>query len=444
MQPALPRLGDWPSVIRHVSSLLDLDASARRHGALVRKRGVRSAADLLHLALLYGPGGRSLRGVASLATEAGIADLCDVSLLDRLRNSGDFLADVLDHLLGGVAGEARTDGRLRFSLVDRSTVSLPGSEGSGWRLHAGYETALGRFTDLAITEARTAEALCCVAVRPGDVMAHDRGYARVRNFAHARANGADFLTRIGWCSLKLYDLAGRSFDLLAALPESGAPVVEHQVQIGSARGGMTARLIIARKPAEATERQQVRLHRKAGRKGQQTDPRTLRTAGFMMLLTSLPGERATAEEMVRLYRMRWQIELAFKRLKSLGGFAELRASDPRLARAWLLAHLIAAVLIETSLGEALDPPLSRTHPARRVRPACGVPGRPPTGVCSTPSLPPRTGVSAKSPAQPPNAVSPRHRDDDDPRPGRPNLRYPSAYGAAPLGGAPPGTARLPG
>jgi Transposase DDE domain len=356
MQHASPHLDCWPRVIKRLSSLLDLDASAREHGALVRKRGVRSAAGLVHLALLYGPGGLSLRGVASFATEAGIADLCDVSLLDRLRNAGDFLSDVLHHQLGDLRGAAPTDGRLRFSLVDGSTVSLPGSEGSDWRLHARYEPARGCFTDLTITEARTAEALCCVAVRPGDVMVHDRGYARVRNFAHAQANGADFLTRIGWRSLKLFDVAGQSFDLLAALPESGAPVIEHQVRIGSARAGIPGRLIIARKPAEATERQQVRLRRKASRKGHKTDPRTLRTAGFMMLLTSLSEERATAEEVVRLYRMRWQIELAFKRLKSLGGFAELRASDPRLARTWLLAHLIAAVLIETSLGEALDSP----------------------------------------------------------------------------------------
>ena len=76
---------------------MDLTASARRTKALQRRRGVRSAADLLHLALLYGPSGLSLRSVASHATEAGIADLCDVSLLDRLRNAGEFLADVLDH-----------------------------------------------------------------------------------------------------------------------------------------------------------------------------------------------------------------------------------------------------------------------------------------------------------------------------------------------------------
>ena len=76
----------------------------------------------------------------------------------------------------------------------------------------------------------------------------------------------------------------------------------------------------------------------------------------MMLLTSLSPGAATNEEVIRLYRMRWQVELAFKRLKSLGGFATLQATDPRLARTWLLAHLIAAVLIEASLGEALDSP----------------------------------------------------------------------------------------
>ena len=333
---------------------MDLDSSARSHRALLRKRGVRSAADLLHLALLYGPGGLSLRGTASHAAEAGIADLCDVSLLDRLRKAPDFLADVLSHLLAAGDGVAVPDEQVRLSLVDGSTVSVAGSKGSDWRLHARYEPARGGFTDLHITEARTAEALTCVAVRPGDVLVCDRGYARVRNFAYANSRNADFITRIGWRSLKLFDAAGQTFDLLAALPESGAGIVEHQVHIGADR--LPARLIIAPKPPEAVERQHTRLHRKACRNGSKTDPRTLRAAGFLMLLTSLAPERADAAAVVALYRMRWQIELAFKRLKSLGGFDELNARDPDLARAWLLAHLIAAVLIGTSLSEALDFP----------------------------------------------------------------------------------------
>jgi hypothetical protein len=356
MHPASPRLEHWPSVIGHISSLIDLDASARTHKALLRRRGVQSAAGLLHLALLYGPGGLSLRGVASFATEAGIADLCDVSLLERLRHSGDFLADVLNHLLAHGRGEAPTDGRLQLALVDGSTVSVGGSDGSDWRLHARYEPAHGRFTDLVITEATTAEALECVEVRPGDVVVADRGYARVRNFAHVGAANADFITRIGWRSLRLRDASGHAFDLMAVLSDTGPEVVEYAVRIGAGRAATDARLVIARKPAEKTAQQHTRQQRRASRKGTETDARTLRAAGFMMVVTSLSPDQASAEEVIRLYRMRWQVELAFKRLKSLGGFDALRASDARLARSWLLAHLIAAVLIETSLGEDLDSP----------------------------------------------------------------------------------------
>ena len=150
-------------------------------------------------------------------------------------------------------------------------------------------------------------------------MVHDRGYARVRNFAHARANGADFLLRIGWCSLKLFDVAGQNY--VFSLRCLRAARRWWSIRCGSAvpvcRDGGT-RLIIARKPAEATERQQARLRRKASRKGHKTDPRTLRTAGFMMLLTSLSEERATPEEVVRLYRMRWQIEAGIQAAEEPG------------------------------------------------------------------------------------------------------------------------------
>ena len=56
-----------------------------------------------------------------------------------------------------------------------------------------------------------------------------------------------------------------------------------------------------------------------------------------------------------LYR-RWQIEIGFKRLKTLGGLDRLPASDPALARTWLLAHLIAAVLTDEIAREIVGFP----------------------------------------------------------------------------------------
>jgi hypothetical protein len=156
-------VASWPALVDAVSAVVDLFETARATKAFVRPRKVRSAADLLRLALMYGAGKLSLRGVAAEATALDVASLSDVAVLKRLRRCGDWLALILDHLLAARAGVPR------LALVDGSTVSVPGSQGSDWRLHARDQPAAGRFTDLVLTDASTAEGLRCVAVSPGEV-----------------------------------------------------------------------------------------------------------------------------------------------------------------------------------------------------------------------------------------------------------------------------------
>jgi hypothetical protein len=94
--------------------------------------------------------------------------------------------------------------------------------------------------------------------------------------------------------------------------------------------------------------------RKASKKSHRLDPRTTQAAGYLMLLTSLPAAQHSSEAVLSIYRNRWQIELGFKRLKSLGDIDGLPTADPDLTRAWLLAHLIAAVLTEDLAHQILD------------------------------------------------------------------------------------------
>jgi hypothetical protein len=58
-----------------------------------------------------------------------------------------------------------------------------------------------------------------------------------------------------------------------------------------------------------------------------------------------------------MYRGRWQVELAFKRLKSLLGLGHLKKVDPQGAKAWLQGKLLVAILIEAliSLAERFFP-----------------------------------------------------------------------------------------
>lgn len=122
---------------------------------------------------MYGAGKLSFRGVAAQAQ--AVASVSDVAVLKRFRKCGDWLALILDHLLAARAGISVGAAVPRLVLVDGSTVSVPGSGGSDWRLHARDAPAAGRFTELRLTDVSTAERLSCVAVRPGDVVVADRG-----------------------------------------------------------------------------------------------------------------------------------------------------------------------------------------------------------------------------------------------------------------------------
>lgn len=332
--------GSWPSLVRRIGLVVDIEASVRQYGALRRARKLGRGEDLLRLALLYGPGGLSLRATAEAACALGMADrLSDKAVLGRLRRMGDWLEHILRALLDDIG--PRLGGSL--ALVDGTLIYSCGRGRPGFRVHALYEPALGRFTDFQVTTDREREGAAQTRLSPARTMLFDRGYARVRDIAAVVAAGSDMVTRIGWRALRLLDAAGAPIDLMALLPE-GSAAVAHDVRLAGVAAPL--RLVMQRLPPAQAASQAKRTRRRASKKGHRLDPRTERAAGYLILLTSLPAEKASAAKVAELYRARWQIELGFKRLKSLGDLDGLRAADPDLARSWLLAQLIAAVLSE--------------------------------------------------------------------------------------------------
>ena len=70
------------------------------------------------------------------------------------------------------------------------------------------------------------------------------------------------------------------------------------------------------------------------------------------MVTSLPAAQWTAQDILDLYRLRWQVELIFKRLKSLLHLDHLRAKGPALAQTYLLGKVLAALIIDTMSNRA--------------------------------------------------------------------------------------------
>jgi|GEM_PF-2069732 len=150
--------GQWDSLVAYLSARLDLDLTARQFGALRRVRKLGSAEQLLRLAMIYGPGQMSLRSTTALAADAGLPELSDKGVMGRLRRMGDWLVHMLAVLMAERTGTGIAEAdALNISLVDGSVICAPGNAGASWRLHARFDPARGRFSDLVLSDAGTAE-----------------------------------------------------------------------------------------------------------------------------------------------------------------------------------------------------------------------------------------------------------------------------------------------
>lgn len=352
---------DWSAVAALIERSIDLEDTARTSGALTRKRQVRSASDLLRLALAYGPGGQSLRQTAAWAELQEVASLSDVALLYRFQASADWLARIAGALLARREASASSSTLgLRLRIVDASVISAAGN-GPRWRLHSVYDVAEERFSALELTSTRKPEALEWTGVGPGDLVMGDRVYARPGGLHHVAAAGGEYLVRVGRKSLRLGHADGRPLNLTEVLDISDQDgSVDCDVVILNGRGQnrtpLPARLVVIAKPHEVIDQARKHALRQSQRGGHENDPLSLRASEHLLLITSLDRQRADPHQLAALYRLRWRIELAFKRLKSLLSIDRLPAKNDGLARTWLLTHLVAALLIEDLNPELRDSP----------------------------------------------------------------------------------------
>jgi hypothetical protein len=76
-----------------------------------------------------------------------------------------------------------------------------------------------------------------------------------------------------------------------------------------------------------------------------------------MVFTTLPDDIVDADQVLEGYRLRWQIELTFKRLKSIVQLGHIPKLDDQSSRGWLLGKLLIALLSQklARIGRATSP-----------------------------------------------------------------------------------------
>ena len=331
---------------------------AERTGALKGLRKDKSPENLLRVLLMHVGCGHSLRETVVRAREAGLAELSDVALMKRLRKSRDWLHHMCVALFedSGVSLSG-AEGGPQVRVFDATTVKEPGRTGSLWRIHYSVglpSLACDHFKVTGTSGPGSAECLSQFPIRAGDLVLADRGYAKGPGIAHVLDAGGHVTVRVNTGSLKLSRPGGGRFDLMGAVRslESPGAVASWPLAVADGDRLIGGRLCALRKSGAAVRLAHRRLRRDASKRCSTPKPETFEYAKYIMLFTTFPRAGFDDADIMEWYRLRWQVELVFKRFKSLARLGHLPKHDDESARAWLYGKLLTALLTEKLIAHA--------------------------------------------------------------------------------------------
>lgn len=336
---------------------------AHKTMALKGLRKDKEAGVCLRILLMHLACGYSLRETVTRAKMANLADLSDVALLKRLRKSKNWLQGLCYKLLQEDALTPRREDGLSLRLVDGTIIQEPGPTGSTWRIHYSLrwpELMCDHFALTTTQGAGTGESFTHIPVAPGDHLVADRGYSNFSNLRHVVTHGAVATIRINPKAVRILDASQKPFQLKKALLS-----IKRTNQIGCWPVGLTGaagqspiegRLCVIRKSQAAIAKAKAKVTRTASSNGRKIQADTLLYAEYVMVFSTAP-ESFASSEILDIYRLRWQIEMVFKRFKQLANLGHLPKEDEESSQAWLYGKLFVALLSERLVrhAETLSP-----------------------------------------------------------------------------------------
>jgi hypothetical protein len=335
---------------------------------------ITSADGLLRLIFVHVGADLPLRQAVTVVAKGGGPDVSAVRLHIKMRTALPYL----EALVGRMTSFAREAAPERWSgyelvAVDATTVSSPGSDGVDARIHAVIRLHDLGLPHVHITNVSGGETLRRFFWTEGQLVLADRGYSNARGIAWVIDHGADVLVRVNRGSLPLFD-GEQTIDVLTwCRTLAGHRAYERSAQVevrnGRAARQIEGRLIGFRLPdKEAAEARERVLKEHDGKASDDL----LEAASYVVLFTTAPAQRLSAARCVEAYRLRWQIELQFKRWKSLCHFDRLPNYRDDTIRSWLTAKVLLGLLLDR-MGSApaeLSPPVQLLLPKEGRRDSC--------------------------------------------------------------------------
>ena len=342
------------------------EAKARELGALRRAREIKTVEELLRLILLYLTEGKSFRGTSAVMRLSGEADMSDVAIIKRMRNSAAWLQWLCENIYreaGLIAAKPKWLKKKNVLLVDGSEDVKCGVRRQCYMLHYSLDLFTLAARELLVTDNRTGEKLSNFKkFGKDDIVMGDRIYGTIPGIAYLRQQGAGYVLRIKTRGFTVYNDETQKIDLLkcfSRLKEGETADISAKYIINDQYEAV--RICALRKDKDSEREGLKRLTKINQRKngGKPVTELQRKNNKYIIVATSL-GEEITSTQVLELYRARWQIEIAFKRLKSLFHYNDLPATHSESVNAWFYGKLLLAALCETLVNTGRFPPSEGT------------------------------------------------------------------------------------
>jgi hypothetical protein len=322
---------------------------------------ITTADELLRFLFVHAGAGLPLRQTVAVVEGGGGPSISHVTLHQKMCRAAPYLQALVNEL-GSASRALSVEFMNGYDVIaiDATADSSPGSDGTDVRLH----TAI-RLTDLTVLHAEATgvtggETLKRFPLQTGQLVLVDRGYSNGPGVASAVKKGADVLGRLNRGALPLYKCDGERIDVMECLRSlKGRRTAEWPAEIRTELNGevmvIRVRLVAVRLPKDEAEEARKRVRKEYGKK---TSAEMLEAAGYVALYTTVPATRMSAAHCIELYRLRWQVELLFKRWKSICGLDELPNFIEDTILSWVLTKILLVLILERmgAAAAAYSPP----------------------------------------------------------------------------------------
>jgi hypothetical protein len=338
----------------------DYERDCFEQGAIKRLRGVKSPGDLMMLSLFHLASGCSLIEVSAMTKMLHMPIMSDVAFMKRFKQCGNWFKTINAKLMRESLIQYEKPTYLagkRVKAVDASDVREKGRSGRIYRLHFSLDIFKMQSVEHNITDNKVGESLCNFKWEKGDLAIADRGYATIRGMQYVAASGAEFIVRTRKNAFTLRDEAGNKINLLEALSALGeddtCDIVGFATNINQEK--LPLRICARRKTPDALEKTAKRMKRAEQRRPYAISDEAKAFNEYIVVATNVDSS-ISANDILETYRLRWQVEIYFKRLKSILDFGEMPKRTPESVIAWLNGKIMVSLLIEIMIAKMSFPP----------------------------------------------------------------------------------------